>query len=326
MVENANADLKSATRQLPPEVISVKCGSQGIQLRLAVKDFKGDAQRTAEEVSTLGHLFFGVDVSFTGIPVDLDGGGLILELDQEWLSASLAQVTPTATMVQREEVCSRQSLEQEECHARTQLRLPKPSQAFISVDVRTLQGTTHKINNLVEDDTFEVIKERMRALTDIPIENQVLIYDTKRVHDAKLKDLAVKDGAKMNWIMTNSQISLLSFRRHFRISGFDQLAVVAAVIIGGIWGNEGVVSPRPGPTPMLDVSTAVRFLPFESAHWYLRCCSPNPLFVWSPENDKNWPFLFRKVIRLLSRIRVPQGSGESVTLPLPLVAIVAKFL
>ena len=64
----------------------------------------------------------------------------------------------------------------------------------------------------------------------------------------------------------------------------------------------------------------------ELFQWKLRSRSPNTAMVWSPETDKNWPFLLRKIIRYLTKIQVPQGSGQVVSFPHPLVVQVASFL
>ena len=64
----------------------------------------------------------------------------------------------------------------------------------------------------------------------------------------------------------------------------------------------------------------------EEFHWRARCLSPGAGCVWSPETDKYWPMLFRKIIRYGLQIRVAAGVSGVAHLPHEVVAIVGSFL
>ena len=75
-----------------------------------------------------------------------------------------------------------------------------------------------------------------------------------------------------------------------------------------------------------DVQDLFRGKPPSVVHWILRCNSPSSNIVWSSETDMMWPFLFRLNIRYLTKIRVPQGNGPSIALPLDIVKMIAVYL
>ena len=331
VVCEANKDLqREPGQQRSPDVVSVNLNRDRgvIEFQFATKEWKEEKLidiSTGE--ATLSALFFGVVVNFTGTPAQNVHGCLVLQLDSEWLKAALADVRLTAATLQRGEFCTRQEIEREELKSRLQLRAQNRSKPVFSLQVNTMLGVC-LVENLVEDDTCEVIKERLWAMADIAPECQTLWCNDEQVHNAHLvKDLGVKHGEKLYQKMDMyADLSLLSLRKSVNVvdsGGYERLMhAVGSVLWSKLW-----FSPtQPVPTLVFEVASAIGFLPYEWAHWYLRCSSPNPHFVWSPENDKNWPLLFRKVIRLLTRIRVPQGSGENVTLPLPLLSNVARFL
>ena len=64
----------------------------------------------------------------------------------------------------------------------------------------------------------------------------------------------------------------------------------------------------------------------EEFHWRARCLSPGAGCVWSPETDKYWPMLFRKIVRYCLQISVAEGVSGVGHLPHEVVAIVASFL
>ena len=71
---------------------------------------------------------------------------------------------------------------------------------------------------------------------------------------------------------------------------------------------------------------AIAPLTLEEFHWRARCLSPGAGCVWSPENDKYWPMLFRKIIQYCLQIRVAAGVSGVGHLPHEVVAIVGSFL
>ena len=64
----------------------------------------------------------------------------------------------------------------------------------------------------------------------------------------------------------------------------------------------------------------------EEFHWRARCLSPGAGCVWSPETDKYWPMLFRKIIRYCLQIRVAAGVAGVGHLPHGIVSIIGSFL
>ena len=64
----------------------------------------------------------------------------------------------------------------------------------------------------------------------------------------------------------------------------------------------------------------------EEFHWRARCLGPGAGCVWSPETDKYWPMLFRKIIRYCLQIRVAAGVAGVGHLPHGIVSIIGSFL
>ena len=58
-------------------------------------------------------------------------------------------------------------------------------------------------------------------------------------------------------------------------------------------------------------------------HWVARCMSPGTGAIWTPETDRHWPFLFRKILRYITKIPVALGSA---TLPHDVAAAIASFI
>mmetsp|Transcript_48195 Transcript_48195/g.148713 ORF Transcript_48195/g.148713 Transcript_48195/m.148713 type:complete len:524 (-) Transcript_48195:122-1693(-) len=66
---------------------------------------------------------------------------------------------------------------------------------------------------------------------------------------------------------------------------------------------------------------------FDAMQWVLRAASPSPLVRWTPETDRFWPLLFRKMIRYLRRVRLgPAYEAQGRRLPLEVVERVGEFL
>ena len=62
----------------------------------------------------------------------------------------------------------------------------------------------------------------------------------------------------------------------------------------------------------------------EEFHWRARCLCPSPGYCWTPETDKYWPLLFRKIIRCCLKIRVREGHLHH--LPHDVVSVIGGFL
>ena len=88
------------------------------------------------------------------------------------------------------------------------------------------------------------------------------------------------------------------------------------------WDYEALYTKR----EMKQFLDTIRPLTPDEFHWRARCLSPGAGCVWSPDNDKYWPMLFRKIIRYCLQIRVAAGISGVGHLPHEVVEIIGTFL
>ena len=106
----------------------------------------------------------------------------------------------------------------------------------------------------------------------------------------------------------------------------------ASVIANTGWPGRDVddavtVLSSAGPPEEEDFSDARRLALLEIGQWLLRSASPAPNVVWSPDNDRHWPMLFRKMVRSLLRLPLPPGGGHPHPfLPRELAVHIGGFL
>ena len=211
-------------------------------------------------------------------------------------------------------------------------------------DVFAKTTVTNKVATLQATDEFTVgdFKEALLEKTHIPIEQQILFFaGRKRVlyEDwyLKLTDFNFRKEDTMlisvvgfdppGWIEvsddTRWRLNICTVAQGFqRATMMLWNAAEAKVKRYNHGESEGMGVQRMHS----QIEELFQGRPSGVAHWILRCNSPNSNIVWSPETDKMWPFLFRLNIRYLTKIKVAQGSGELIAIPLEVVAVMASYV
>ena len=93
-----------------------------------------------------------------------------------------------------------------------------------------------------------------------------------------------------------------------------------------LWPEAGATNTdwTPAVTSLQRMLSDEYGLSSDEFHWRARCLCPSPGYCWTPETDKYWPLLFRKIIRCCLKIRVREGHLHH--LPHDVVSVIGGFL
>ena len=200
------------------------------------------------------------------------------------------------------------------------------------VFLKTLTGKTIQLQ-LSPSDAIKAVKEQIRVKEGVPVESQLIVFAGKGLdNDKTVARYGVQEGSTLHLVLNQdgctgclANVPGKAWSPAFTVQRGLQKTVDL------LWKEEKAAknwtrSQSHCDCNQRELETFFRGRMAMVVHWILRCNSPSSNVVWSPETDKMWPFLFRLNIRYLTKIKVAQGSGEAIALPLDIVKLIAVHL
>ena len=295
--------------------------------------------------------FYGVQIEFSLMfPRDYGRQPFPAVFDSQWIQRVTKELDGASWNTACMKAFALRAMQYDEAEGRSELErsciqdLEKRAMVFLRYQTLLASpGTRYplKVTPLVglpmvlmvtRDYTVADVKHHVLCKEGISVDRQRILFGGTQLDDQlKLRDcsallqmgfvqLIVKSAEDWDgWLGMPHTISM-----HERV-GIHRAFERAAI---SLWVNDEIIVDCNCQqcSARADIQDLFKGKPPSVAHWILRCNSPSSNIVWSPETDKMWPFLFRLNIRYLTKIKVAQGSGELIALPLDVVRMIAVHL